>query len=57
MEAQDQVPDVAEDLFLDNTQVLKEPVYIEVLPWLSDSPVLGEENLIMLASKAYEDEL
>jgi len=47
----------AEDLFLDNTQVLKEPVYIEVLPGLSDSPVLGEENLIMLASKAYEDEL
>lgn len=47
----------ADELFVDSTRVLREPVYIEVLPWLSDSPVLGEENLVMLASKAFEDEL
>lgn len=46
-----------DELFLDRTRVLKKPVYIEVLPWMSDSPVMGEENLVMLASKLYSDEL
>lgn len=47
----------ADELFVDQSRVLKEPVYLEVLPWLSDSPIIGEENLVMLASRAFEDEL
>jgi hypothetical protein len=38
-------------------RVLSQPVYAEVLPWLNDNLVRGEQNLIMLASRLYGDKL
>lgn len=47
----------ADDLFVDRTRVLRRSVYIEVLPWFSDDPVICEENMIMLASELFGDHL
>lgn len=38
-------------------RILREPLYIEVLPWCSDDLVIGEENLIRCASRAFPGKL
>lgn len=46
-----------EELFVDGTRLLKEPVYIEVLPWFSDDLIMGEENLVTYASELFPEHL
>jgi hypothetical protein len=44
-------------LFVDQSRVLREPVYLELLPWTDCSPVQSEENLVRCASELYSDEV
>lgn len=46
-----------DELFVDQTRVLREPVYLEVLPWVADDPLQSEENLVRLASEVFDDSL
>lgn len=52
-EPESKYEDWVEALFVDRTQVLKEPVYIEMVPFFDESIKDAEEKLIRLASRLF----
>lgn len=52
-ETEQKYEDWADALFVDRTQVLKQPVYIEMVPFFDESIKDAEEKLIRLASRLF----
>lgn len=46
-----------DELFVNQSRLLRQPVYIEVLPWVEDNLLWAEENLVRAASILFRDEL
>lgn len=53
-EPEQKYEDWADALFVDRTQVLKQPVYIEMVPFFDESIRDAEEKLIRLASHLFK---